>query len=143
MLPLTSRPLSVMLSSRHPLAGKSRLEIEDLYGETLMLVSRGMSTYIDALRDCLEREHPRIHLMDVPPYGMSTFNRCAENNGLMIAVEEWSGIHPSLVSVPVNWPFTIPYGLLYAAEPSPGVLRFVEAIRTALGDPGKERNLHT
>lgn len=40
-LPLGRYKKMIAISREHPLASKSRIEIEDLYGETLMMVCRG------------------------------------------------------------------------------------------------------
>ena len=40
-----------------------------------------------------------------------------EKNGqLLLNLECWKDIHPSLVTLPVEWNYTIPYGLLYPAN---------------------------
>ena len=41
----------------------------------------------------------------------------------------WADVHPSLVTLPVDWDFTIPYGLLYQLDPIPDVACFVELAR--------------
>ena len=78
-LPLGRYRKMVAVSREHRLAGKKRLEIEDLYGETLMMVRRGDSGVNDEIRNDLERNHPQIHIEDTPQfYDLSVFNRCAE-----------------------------------------------------------------
>ena len=54
MLPLGRYKKMVAVSKEHPLAGRSRIEIEDLYGETLMMVKRGDSDTNDSIRKDLE-----------------------------------------------------------------------------------------
>ncbi|QQO07698.1 hypothetical protein [Breznakiella homolactica] len=41
----------------------------------------------------------------------------------------WAEVHPSLVTVPLNCDYSIPYGLLYALEPEEDILRVVVAIK--------------
>lgn len=113
----------------HRLAAKPVIEIEDLYGETLMMVCRGDSGVNDFLRNDLEQNHPRIHIEDTPPfYDMSVFNRCAETGKVLLTIECWRDVHPGLVSIPVNWQYSIPYGLLYSREAPEDVRRFVDAV---------------
>ena len=38
-------------------------------------------------------------------------------------------MHPGLVTIPVDWDYRIPYGLLYAPDPPEDVLQFVEAVK--------------
>lgn len=113
----------------HRLAKKKRLKITDLYGETLMMVKRGDSEINDLLRDDLEKNHPQIHIEDTPHfYDINVFNRCEETNQLLLNLECWRDIHPSLVSISVDWNYTIPYGLLYPKKPSNTILEFLDAL---------------
>ena len=58
------------VSIHHRLAKKEYLEIQDLYGENLMLIHRGWSEYIDILRDDLWEHHPEIQIVDFDFYNM-------------------------------------------------------------------------
>ena len=131
-LPLGRYRKMVAVSREHRLAGKKRLEIEDLYGETLMMVRRGDSGVNDEIRNDLERNHPQIHIEDTPQfYDLSVFNRCAETGNVLLTIECWQEVHPGLVSIPVNWDYSIPYGLLYSLDAPEDVLRFVKAIENS------------
>ena len=112
----------------HPLAQKERLTIEDLYGQTLMMVKRGDSGAVDRIREEIER-HPQIRIEDTPQfYDMEVFNRCAQTGNVMVTLECWRDVHPSLVTLPVEWDYPIPYGLLYAKEPPEDIVRLLDAI---------------
>lgn len=120
----------VAVSREHPLAGKKRIELKDLYGETLMMVARGDSGVNDFLRNDLEKHHPQIHIEDTPQfYDLSVFNRCAETRNVLLTIECWQDVHPGLVSIPVDWDYSIPYGLLYSLDAPEDVHRFAEAVK--------------
>lgn len=130
MLPLGRYKKMIAVSREHRLAGKHCIDIEDLYGETLMMVKRGDSGVNDFLRNDLETHHPQIHIEDMPPfYDLSVFNRCAETGNVLLTIECWQDVHPGLVSIPVRWDYSIPYGLLYSLDAPEDVLRFVETVR--------------
>lgn len=130
MLPLGRYKKMIAVSREHRLAQKSCIDIEDLYGETLMMVKRGDSGVNDLLRDDLEKNHPLIHIEDTPQfYDLSVFNRCAETGNVLLTIECWQDVHPGLVSIPVNWDYSIPYGLLYSLDAPEDVLRFVESVK--------------
>lgn len=117
------------VSRTHRLAGKSSLQISDLYGENLMMCKRGDAYRLDRLRDLLEKEHPQIHLIDTPFfYDAEVFNKCEYTGNVLLTLETWTEIHPSLVTIPVEWNFTTPYGLLYAKKPSKDVMAFLDAV---------------
>lgn len=135
MLPLGRYRKMIAVSQRHRLAGKKLIKIEDLYGETLMMVKRGDSEVNDLLRDDLEKHHPEIHIEDTPQfYDLSVFNHCAESGKVLLTIECWQEIHPGLVSIPVNWDYSIPYGLLYAPDPPSDVLEFVRMAKKIAHD---------
>ena len=129
LLPLGTYRKMVAVRREHPLAAKKRLELSDLYGQTLMMVQEGDSPLNDRLRADLRTNHPKIHLEDTPHfYDISVFNRCAETGNVLLTLECWQDVHPALVTLPVNWDYAIPYGLIYALEPSEDVKRFVQAV---------------
>lgn len=134
-LPLGRYKKMVAVSRAHPLAAKSRINIEDLYGETLMMVCRGDSGVNDFIRNDLEKNHPQIHIEDTPQfYDLSVFNRCAETNNVLLTIECWQDVHPGLVSIPVNWDYSIPYGLMYSLNAPKDVLMFIKTVENITPD---------
>ena len=131
--PLGRYKKMVAVSRDHRLAGKKRLDIADLYGETLMMVGRGDSGVNDFIRNDIEKNHPQIHIEDTPQfYDLSVFNRCAESGNVLLTIECWTEVHPGLVSIPVNWDYSIPYGLLYSLSAESDVLQLVEEAKKLL-----------
>ena len=116
------------VSREHPLAQKERLAIEDLYGQTLMMVKQGDSNVADSIRKEIEG-HPQIKIEDMPQfYDMEVFNRCAQTGNVLVTLECWRDVHPSLVTLPVEWDHAIPYGLLYAKDPPEDIVKFLTDI---------------
>lgn len=131
-LELSREPFCCAVSIHHRLAVKDRLTIKDLYGENLMLMKRDWSRYVDGLRDDIWQHHSQIHIVDFEFYSMDVFNRCENGNYVLLAIPGWATVHPLLKVIPVEWEYSIPYGLLYAPEPSETVKRFLAAVRTAM-----------
>ncbi len=130
-LPLGFYKKMIAVSREHRLAPKKILKLSDLYGETLMMVKRGDSDLNDFLRNDLEMRHPQIRIEDTAQfYDLSVFNRCAETGNALLSLECWQDVHPGLVTIPVDWEYQIPYGLLYSPGAPEDVLRFVEAVKT-------------
>lgn len=129
LLPLGRYRKMIAVSREHRLAQKPLIRLEYLYGETLMMVKKGDSGTNDMIRAYLSKYHPQIRLEDTPPfYDMSVFNRCAETGNVLLTLECWAEVHPALVSIPVDWDYTISYGLLYSLNPTGDVRRFVETV---------------
>ena len=75
-LPIGSYKKMIAVSIEHRLAKRTCINIEDLYGETLMMVQRGDSETNDFIRRDLEKNHPKIQIEDTPHfYDLSVFNR--------------------------------------------------------------------
>ena len=127
-LEISREPICCAVSIHHPLARKDKLTVQDLYGEKLMLMHREWSHYVDMLRDDLWKNYPQIQIVDFDFYDVSVFNQCENNSCVLMAVEKWRYVHPLLKILPVEWSYTIPYGLLHSRTPSPAVQRFLRAV---------------
>lgn len=123
MLTLGSYKKCIAMPFTHRLAQQKELCLKDLHGETLMMVKSGNSPINDKLRADLQKNHPQITIENLPHYyDISVFNRCAQTGHLLLNLECWADVHPALITLPVaDWSYTIPYGILYAKEPSPEV----------------------
>lgn len=122
-------PICCAVSIHHPLAGKERLTVEDLYGYHLLLMRRNWSHYVDELRDDLQKNHGQIRIQDFDFYNMEIFNRCENGNEILMSIEGWKNVHPLLRILPVEWEYKIPYGLLHSKEPSKTVKKFLTAVK--------------
>lgn len=131
-LELSREPFCCAVSIHHPLAGKDILEIQDLYGENLMMMHRNWSHYVDRLRDELSEKHQEIHIVDIDLYSVEAFNHCENGNDILLAIPGWANVHPLLKVIPVKWEHSIPFGLLHAPRPSEVVKRFLEAVQEAV-----------
>ena len=128
-LPLGRYKKMIAVSRDHRLAGKKSVDISDLYGETLMMVKKGDSGVNDFIRNDIETNHPQITIEDTPQfYDISVFNRCAETKNILLTIECWQDVHPGLISIPVNWDYSIPYGLLYSLNPEDDVQRLAKMV---------------
>ena len=138
-LPLGVYHHCVAVPRDHPLARKETLTIQDLYGQTLMMVKEGDSPTVDQVR-AFVRQHPAIAIEDTPQfYDMEVFNRCLQTRQPLLTLDCWSEVHPLLATLPVDWDFTIPYGILYTLEPDGDILRFLALVKEQLGEgSGKE-----
>ncbi len=132
-LPLGRYKKMIAVSREHRLANKKTVELSDLEGETLMMVKKGYSGVNDFIRNDLEINYPKIKIEDTPYfYDMSVFNRCAETGNVLLTIECWQDVHPGLVSIPVNWDYSIPYGLLYSLDADEDVIKLVDKVKETL-----------
>lgn len=131
-LELSRQRICCAVSVNHRLAEKEMLTFQDLYGENFLMMHRGWSNYVDELRDDIWKNHPQINVIDFDVYSVDIFNQCENSNDILMAVENWKEVHPLLKVIPVEWKYTIPYGILYSQEPSALVKRFLKGIQKTL-----------
>ena len=113
---LSREPFCVAVALHHRLAGKKVLTPEDLKGERLLMMRKGWSCYVDALR------------ADFDFYNVDIFNRCENSNDMLLAIKSWESVHPLMKILPVEWDYKMPYGLLYAKDPSEKVEKLVRTV---------------
>lgn len=131
-LELSRTPICCAVSLTHPLAAKDKLKVTDLYGENLMLMHRGWSKFVDELRDDLWANHPQINIVDFDFYSVNVFNQCENSNDILMVTRNWENIHPLIKIIPVEWDYTIPFGLLYSQQPSRMIQQFLIAVKAAM-----------
>ena len=125
-LVLGSYRLTVSLSKNHRLAGKKRVELSDLRGERLMMVRLGDTEILDRFAASLKESHPDITIVETDYYyDVETFNMCEQKECVLLTLEAWKDVHPTLVTIPLVTDCVIPYGILYAKKPSPQVAGFI------------------
>lgn len=125
---LSREPFCVAVALHHRLAGKKVLTPEDLKGERLLMMRKGWSCYVDALRAELTEKYPEIIIADFDFYNVDIFNRCENSNDMLLAIKSWESVHPLMKILPVEWDYKMPYGLLYAKDPSEKVEKLVRTV---------------
>lgn len=121
--------MCLAMARSHPLANRKVLNLEDIHGEKLMMVKRGDSFINDLIRDDIEKNHPQIFIDDTPYfYDINVFNRCEQMNSVLLTLDMWADVHPSLVTIPINLDYEIPYGLMYPLEPKAHISDFMKAV---------------
>ena len=125
---ISREPFCAAVSIHHRLSKKEKITLEDLSGETLMLMQRGWSYYGDKLRDDMIKNHPDINIVDFELYNVEAFNRCENNNEVLAAFKSWESVHPLIRIIPVEWDYTMPFGILHSKTPSGKVKQLRKAI---------------
>lgn len=123
----------IAVPRKHRLAKKERLCWEDLDGETFMLVKRGNSPVLNRLHDEIETKHPEIEIIDIPHfYDTNIFNECEQTGCIMETLDIWKDVHPSIITIPMEWDYKMPYGIVYAKQPSKQLQDFINIIQNSL-----------
>ena len=131
-LELGRSPICCAVSKRHRLAKEKELTLEDLNGEYLVMPIEGASYEVDAFRAEVKSKYPTIQIVDSKYYGADTFTLCEVNPYSLITQPVYADIHSNLVTIPLKTEYTLPYGLMYATEPTPATNKFITAIKQLL-----------
>ena len=92
----------------------------------------GASYEVDAFRAELKEKYPTIQIVDSNYYGADTFTLCEVNPYILITQPVYADIHSNLVTIPLKTEYTLPYGLMYATEPTPATIKFITAVKRLL-----------
>ena len=122
--------LCVAVPKNHKLASKTGLSLKDLHGEHLITVKSGDTIQLDEFREKIKMTHPQILFDDTYYfYDLETFNTCEVTGSLLLTLDAWADIHPSLITLPVDWDFSVPYGLLFSKNLSNEAASFLDDIK--------------
>lgn len=132
-VPFSKYKLTCAVPFNHPLAQKTRLELSDLLGQTLLFPSRGNPRLTAAFSSAMRRDYPEIKIESPSVfYDLDIFNYCMEENNLLVSLDCWNHIHPGMVNLPVDWDWSMPYGLIWKKNARKYVLDFAEAFKKAI-----------
>ncbi len=131
---LRQLPLAISVPINHPLASRQQITFSDLYGETIIIFKPEDKTNRYGFYNTIQQFHHEIHIHYVPPHDFNAFNYAANNGWLMLTVDLWNGIHPSLTTIPfyASEPYTVPYGILYPKNPPSYITDFINMFEQVL-----------
>lgn len=128
-LELERTPICCGVSRNHRLAKASELSMRDLSGEVLVMPIKGVSKELDAFREKVLTDYPSAKIIDSSYYGVDTFAMCEMNSYILITQPVYEDIHPNLITISLETDISMPYGLVYANEPTAAAQKFINAVQ--------------
>lgn len=128
-LELERMPVCCAVSKRHRLAKAKELTMSDLNGEILVMPIKGVSDVLDDFREMINSDYSSCKIIDSDYYGMDTFALCEMNSYILITQPVYEDIHPNLITIPLQTKYSMPYGLVYAKEPTEAAKKFIQAVK--------------
>lgn len=125
---LFQTPICIAVNQLHPLAKKKKVSLEDILPYTIILAREGAISQLDALRKDLQDLDTDIAIQDAQTIGQDLISMTEVQPYIFITQKIFQDNHPSLVTIPLNTPHTLPYGFLYAKEPSQATLDFLDYV---------------
>lgn len=132
-LELGRTPICCAVPKNHRFADAKKLTMQDLNGEHIIMPIKGVSEEMDAFRAHILSEHPTVQIVDSKYYGIDTFALCEIERYILITHPIYADIHTDLITIPLETKYTLPYGLIYANEPTTATRRFIEIVRSIQG----------
>lgn len=129
-LKLSEVSICCAVAKTHRLAKSKRISMQDLNGEYLVMPIQGVSEELDNLRAEITVRFPTIQIIDSSYYGVDTFTMCEVNPYVLITQPVYTDIHTNLITIPLETDYTMPYGLIYANEPTSAAKKFIQAAST-------------
>lgn len=125
---LFQTPICIAVNQLHPLAKKKKVTLEDILPYTIILAREGAISQLDALRRDLLDLEPDISIQDAQTIGQDSISMTEVLPYVFITQKIFQDNHPSLVTIPLETTHSLPYGLLYAKEPSQAMLDFLDYV---------------
>ena len=128
-LELERTPICCAVAKNHRLAGMKILTMQDLNGEYLVMPIEGVSREMDAFRTHIKNNFPTIQIVDSKRYDLDIFTLCEVNGYILITQPVYTDIHNNLVTLPLETNYALPYGLMYANNPTSATKKFIGVIK--------------
>jgi DNA-binding transcriptional LysR family regulator len=119
-------PISCAVSKRHRFVGRSKLKLEELDGECLVMPQPNRSAEMDAFQEKLRAACPHSTFEFVDYYGVDLFTYLAmRDDFVLISHPIYAPLHAILFPIALDVEDTMPYGLTYAKQPSAATQKFI------------------
>ena len=128
-LELDRTPICCAVAKNHRLAGMKKLTMQDLNGEYIVMPIEGVSKEVDDFRNHIRKQYPTVQIVDSKRYDVDTFTLCEVNGYVLITQPVYTDIHNNLVTIPLETNYTLPYGLMYANEPTMAAKKFIQYLK--------------
>lgn len=138
-LELARPSLCVAIPKTAQMASLSVVDGTMLHDLDLVLMKPGMSADYDAARAYLAALGAN-RISDVPFYTMELFADCELNNRAIVTIDIWEDIHPNLACVPLAKQYSMPYGLIFANQPSPQAMKLYQVAQRMIDQNSKAKS---
>lgn len=129
---LCGMPVKIGVPESHPLSQKEHISNDDLRGKTLLMPKIHLNSITGDISNYISKYCSETNLISVEYYEFSVFNKAVRDSELVISSDCWSKVHPTMVTLPCDLPFSFNYGFIYSKNPTPAASALVEKLQTAM-----------
>lgn len=119
-------PIGCRVAATHPLAGKTSVTVDELLSYELFVLERDLLEDFDAARDALDAKTPVPREVEFNFLDLEVFNRAQASESVILNIPYWTEAHPLFRWIPIEWPLTARFGLIYSKTPSAGLQDFID-----------------
>lgn len=123
---LSNKTIRLAVPLTHPFIHKEIITLSDLKNTEIMFISKGWKI-MDQIRRNLILQG--IRPIDFDFFNLNAFNKAVKENVPIMAIDGWENIHPLLKIIPVEWEYTIPFGIMYSLKPTKQVEKFISLVK--------------
>lgn len=119
-------PIGCCVAATHPLAGKTSVTVDELLSYELFVLERDLLEDFDAARDALDAKTPVPREVEFNFLDLEVFNRAQASESVILNIPYWTEAHSLFRWIPIEWPLTARFGLIYSKTPSAGLQDFID-----------------
>ncbi len=129
--PVYSAHQCIVVSSKHPLANRKCISIEDLENQPLVMLQPGILSDHDAFHNFVIQTGSNIKLLPRNGYGGKTQEECFRNNYPFLGVDALSHWYAPLRCIPTTWGIPVEIGLVYRTDSQPWLNAMIDYLLNA------------
>lgn len=130
LLPIDVCHICIGVSRKSPLSKKEQLTFRDLQRKKLCILPEKVSCGFDRVRKEMASSCEEMLIEEISPYiNVKLLNECAEGKFMLLFLDCWSDLHPSIKCVPLECASDYQFGIIYAKKPSQEMKEFIDAIK--------------
>ncbi len=129
--PVYSARQCIVVSSKHPLANRKCISIEDLENQPLIVLQPGILSDHDAFHDLVTRTGNNVKLLPRNSYGGKTQEECFQHNYPFLGVDALSHWYAPLRCIPTTWDIPIEIGIVYRTDANPWLKAMIDYLVSA------------
>lgn len=124
--------VKLLMASTDILVNKSKIDWNDFKNRRVYILESKWTTIFDEVAHSIQIHEPETKIVRFPFLDTNIFNKCLQDNGIMVGFSIWNKVHPFIVVKDMDWSFTINYGVLYSKVPSEPVNTFIKIVKQEL-----------
>ena len=126
--PCQKAACKIAVPPTHPLSSKTAITMDDLKGETLVMLKHGLVPTTDQIHKRIKAEYPDIHVIETSVYTPQLYSTWSQLGYAVETLDLWEASHPYMKTLSVDWEYEAPIGIVLLHEPNESTQLFIDAI---------------